>query len=291
MTSNRKVEFDAGRLIYDPATKKVTADKRKGRVTVQLNSAGEKKIEWTDIAANKKEVELYVFEGDAKFAKVVKSSGRVYLLDFESYDEKYFFWLQEKEDTNDEALCKKVNDIINMDPSEADKMEPEPPKAPQQAARSTASGVNPILSNMPNMSNLGALGQRGGPGGNNQQDLARMLQAALAQQQQVTRRQTPPLNDIFTPQVLDQFINDNDYQKALFPHLPTEQQNVQGLRETLKSAQLQQAIDSLDEALNSEEMSTVIMSLELDSSVLKDASDGTDALIKALEKWAKDHPN
>jgi len=29
--------------------------------------------------------------------------------------------------------------------------------------------------------------------------------------------------------------------------------------------------------------------LGLDTSVLKDANDGTDALIKALEKWAKDH--
>jgi len=45
-------------------------------------------------------------------------------------------------------------------------------------------------------------------------------------------------------------------------------------------------MDTLDEALNSAEIKTVLISLGLDTSILNNTSDGTDALIKALEAWA-----
>jgi len=48
-------------------------------------------------------------------------------------------------------------------------------------------------------------------------------------------------------------------------------------------------MDSLDEALNSSEIKTVLVSLGLDSNILKDSADGTDALMRALEKWAKEN--
>jgi len=54
---------------FDPVTKKVTADKRKGKFSIRLNQE-EKIIEWFDATTNKRELELYVFEGDATFTKV-----------------------------------------------------------------------------------------------------------------------------------------------------------------------------------------------------------------------------
>jgi len=298
-SSSRKVEFAAGRLNFDPATKKVTSDPRQGKVNVYVNPQGEKHFEWTDIKTSKKELDLYVFENDAKFSKVVKSSGRVYLLDFQTYDDKYFFWMQEKEPESDDEICNKVSKIIDWDGTDDSKIDIEP-EQPQRSTGATqpkpsggAGGVNPLLSNVRNVSNLGSLGNLAGftgqRGGNFQaEDLTKMLQQALAQQQQQTlRKQTPPLNDIFTPQFLDSIIGDSEFQAGLIPQLPEGQQDVQGLRDSVKSAQLQQAIDTLDEALNSEEVGTVLISLGLDVTVLKEASDGTDALVKALEKWAK----
>ncbi len=68
-------------------------------------------------------------------------------------------------------------------------------------------------------------------------------------------------------------------------HLPTSQQNPEGLRASIKSAQLQQAIDALDEvrastiisnekALNSEEGLTVLVSLGFDPNAFHQARDG-----------------
>jgi len=216
----------------------------------------------------------------------VKSSGRVYLLDFQTYDDKYFFWLQEKDAENDEELCKKVNNIINSDGTGDDnKIDVEP--NPQPSSGSRPGG---LLGNVPNISNINQGGHRSGqqlPA--RPEDLTRMLQEALAQSTQRVRKQTPPLSEIFNPPALDAVFADPDFHAPLTQHLPEGQQDQQGLRESIKSAQLQQAIDSLDEAVNSEEIGTVLVSLGLETSVLKDASDGTDALIKALEKWAKDN--
>ncbi len=56
--------------------------------------------------------------------------------------------------------------------------------------------------------------------------------------------------------------------------MPEKQQSPEGLRASLKSAQIQQAIDALDEALNSEEGMTVLMSLGFDPSAFNQARDG-----------------
>mmetsp|Transcript_15285 Transcript_15285/g.12975 ORF Transcript_15285/g.12975 Transcript_15285/m.12975 type:complete len:126 (-) Transcript_15285:555-932(-) len=108
----KPVEIDCGIMKFDAATKKVSADTRKGKLKCYINNDGEKKFEWRAVGANDPEIEQYVFEGDgSKFKKVQKSSGRVYL--FTQYDEKFFFWLQEKDTTQDEELCKKVNEMLN----------------------------------------------------------------------------------------------------------------------------------------------------------------------------------
>ncbi len=82
-------------------------------------------------------------------------------------------------------------------------------------------------------------------------------------------------------------------------HLPEGQQDDKGYRATLKSAQLLQALDALDEALNSEQGQMVLYSLGLDANTFNFGKDGilfiykthelgTDALLLALEKWAKE---
>jgi len=109
--------------------------------------------------------------------------------------------------------------------------------------------------------------------------------AGLGQGQ--SHRLNPSLNDILTTQFFDEIMKDKEFVDALKPHLPESQRDDSGVKANLKSPQLQQAIDSLDEALNSEEVLTVLASLGLDTNVLKSSSDGTDALIKALEIYGK----
>lgn len=269
-SAGKPVEFRAGKMNYDSATKKVTPDTRQGRVRVYLNNDGEKHFEWRDEAGNL-ENDIYVFEFDAKFSRL--KSGRVFLLHFESYDEKYFFWMQEPDASKDDEICKKVNDLINFT-GEPEGMETEPP-IPAQTSNQTSQQARPQ-------------GQAGGA------DFSKLLGDALKSIQQgggMMRKPTPNLIDILTPQFFETVLQDKEYLDALQQHLPDKQQNAEGLKSSLKSAQLQQAIDALDEAINSEEGMTVLMSLGFDASVFTQARDGTEALILALEKWAREHGN
>lgn len=63
------------------------------------------------------------------------------MLEFDSYDEKFFFWLQDKDESKDEGLCKEVNAIINFDPDamEAEAAKPAPAPAPAAAANNQQS--------------------------------------------------------------------------------------------------------------------------------------------------------
>lgn len=44
--------------------------------------------------------------------------GRIYYLKFDSYEDKYFFWIQEPDQTKDSNLVTQVNKIINLDEEE-----------------------------------------------------------------------------------------------------------------------------------------------------------------------------
>jgi hypothetical protein len=68
--------------------------------------------------------------------------------------------------------------------------------------------------------------------------------------------------------------------------LPEGQQSKEYIRENIHSPQLQQAVDNLDEALYSD-ASSLFYEMGLDLKVL-DSHYGTEALLKALVKWAKD---
>ena len=45
---------------------------------------------------------FYVFPGDAKFEKVKQSKDRVYLLEFSSTHQRYFYWMQESDKEKDQ---------------------------------------------------------------------------------------------------------------------------------------------------------------------------------------------
>lgn len=111
---NLQIQFPAGKMNFDPITKKVLADPRKGSIRVYQNSDNEKRFFWIDEVSKTEEIDLYVFENDAKFEKVVQAKGRIYLLRFDSMEEKYFFWFQDPDVSTDEKNLNKVNEILNF---------------------------------------------------------------------------------------------------------------------------------------------------------------------------------
>ena len=62
---------------------------------------------------------LYVFPGDAKFEKVKQSKDRVYLLEFSSTKQRFFYWMQEDDKEKDSERARKVHCHINGLPLDA----------------------------------------------------------------------------------------------------------------------------------------------------------------------------
>lgn len=83
---------------------------------------GEKRVLWKANNATAADVDIYVFENDAKF-KAVKGTkgGRIYYLSFLSFDDKYFFWMQEPDQSKDADTVKSIQNIIDYNEEEEQK--------------------------------------------------------------------------------------------------------------------------------------------------------------------------
>jgi 26S proteasome regulatory subunit N13 len=112
------VEFKAGRLFKDSNTKWVRPDKRKGQV--QLKQSGEDGLihfVWKDRSTGIVETDLIIFPEEAAMRRVNEcKTGRVYLLEFKTSDQKLFFWMQESKEDKDQEYADKLNQYINSPP-------------------------------------------------------------------------------------------------------------------------------------------------------------------------------
>lgn len=54
-----------------------------------------------------------MFAGDCKFEKVKQSNDRVYLLEFNSTQQRHFYWIQEDSKDKDDELAKKLHNLLN----------------------------------------------------------------------------------------------------------------------------------------------------------------------------------
>lgn len=104
--------FKAGKLSRVEGTKKVKPDARKGLVYLQ-------EIDellhfyWKDRSTGIVEDDLIIFPEDAEFVKVAEArSGRVFALKFTSSAQISFYWMQDREDKDDDANVERVNALI-----------------------------------------------------------------------------------------------------------------------------------------------------------------------------------
>eukprot|EP00347_Sterkiella_histriomuscorum_P000606 403375198 len=105
------VEFKAGKMTYDGRT--VKPERRRGLIRVISDPQGMKQFQWVDADTKNPQDSFYVFPDDVKFEKVKQSKDRVYLLEFKSTQQRYFYWIQEAEKDKDEELAKKVHNALN----------------------------------------------------------------------------------------------------------------------------------------------------------------------------------
>lgn len=66
----KKVEQNSGIMKFDPSTKQVRADMRKGKIVFEVNEDNEKRFQWIEQDQKEPEVDLYLFKNDAEFTRV-----------------------------------------------------------------------------------------------------------------------------------------------------------------------------------------------------------------------------
>jgi len=116
--SKALVEFRAGKMNLNATNKMVTADKRKGLVSVYQSDDQLMHFTWKDRGTGTLEDDLIIFPDDVEFKAVPAcTTGRVFVLKFKSSNKRMFFWMQEPKTDKDEEHCKKVNDNLNNPPA------------------------------------------------------------------------------------------------------------------------------------------------------------------------------
>ncbi|KAJ2656556.1 hypothetical protein IWW48_004974 [Coemansia sp. RSA 1200] len=120
-------EFRAGRMYRDGDTNWVLPDNRRGVCYVKKEEEdGLLRFVWKEKkpaggSGGAAEVEeLIVFPGDVRLERVKQSSGRVYVLRFQTSDKRLFMWMQGADASRDEADVREMNLALNGDEEEVE---------------------------------------------------------------------------------------------------------------------------------------------------------------------------
>lgn len=243
--------------------KKVTADKRKGKIV--LFTSEEEQLthfQWWDREKNEVSLDLIVIN-DAYFERIEKcTTGRVYLLRFTSSDKKLFFWMQEPKTDADQELMKKFNEAIGATVPVAGARPQAPAPVPAASGNAGAAGNASAAS-------VAAVDPR----------LRSVLQQFLAADAAAGSRNPPiPLSAVLTPDVLTSLLTDAEAVSEMTSLLPESHRSPEGLREVLLSPQLQQSLNGLTQAVHSDQLPVLLAGLGLDPGAIAAAQPGSDAL-------------
>lgn len=255
-----------------------------------------------------------VFPGDANLVKVNtgREGDRVVMLQFTSNtNRRFFFWLQDKDDTEDENLRNKFNTTMDNGGNEAPSQPAPQPTQPAQSRPATQSvqmadlqsvlshmGLPPAPAEAPAQTQTQTQQPTSTPAtpatpGAVSSD---MLQAALfgaAQAQQ--RDPVIPLQEIASGEEImrTELLANDDIRQRLIQFLPEGHQTEEELHTTIHSPQLQQALTQLSAALQSENINSVFANFNLDAAAGAAAlnqGNGIQAFLDALTAQAQQQP-
>ena len=102
-------------ILFVPAPNSSLAETliQAGRCLPRPHALASESFQWCDADTKNPIDSLYVFPGDAKFEKVKQSKDRVYILEFGSTQQRFFYWFQDEDKTKDEENAKKIHNAIN----------------------------------------------------------------------------------------------------------------------------------------------------------------------------------
>ncbi|XP_061347593.1 26S proteasome regulatory subunit RPN13 [Gastrolobium bilobum] len=237
------LEFRAGKMFLEG--KRVVPDSRKGLVRIARGEEGLIHFQWLDRSQNVVEDDQIIFPNEAVFEKVNQTSGRVYILKFNSDDRKFFFWMQESNADSDSQLCSSVNDYINRPLELLGEEEPDG-SLPLQVSEDTAE--DDISSRAGNLvvPNLGveATSDVTSSGPVKLEDLRRILSNIGPADSIVDPDGGLGLGDILKPDLIMPLMETLPLEQRLAPYLPEGKWSPEDILELLQSPPFRQQVDS-----------------------------------------------
>ncbi|KAL2342631.1 hypothetical protein Fmac_003916 [Flemingia macrophylla] len=232
------LEFRAGKMFFEG--KRVVPDTRKGLVRIARGEEGLVHFQWLDRTQNAVEDDQIVFPNEAIFEKVNQTSGRVYILKFNSDDRKFFFWMQESNADGDSQLCSLVNDYINR-PLELIGEEEHDGSLPIQVSEDMAE--DDISSRAANLG-VEATSDVTSSGPVKLEDLQRILSNIGPSDNIVDPDGGLGLGDIFKPDLIMPLMETLSLEQRLAPYLPEGKWTPEEILELLQSPPFRQQVDS-----------------------------------------------
>ncbi|CAO0795674.1 unnamed protein product [Mucor circinelloides] len=106
------VQFNAGKCIVDGTW--IKPDTRKGQVYMDQGEDRLLHLYWKERKNQSvAEDDLIIFPDEAEFRQITQcTTGRVYLLQFKTSNERHFYWMQSKTDDKDKEIVERVNELI-----------------------------------------------------------------------------------------------------------------------------------------------------------------------------------
>jgi len=274
---------------------KVSADKRKGLLTLERGQDGMLHLYWKTRPGVNTLEDYMILPGQQTFEKVDtgKDTDRVYLLQFKGQSKRRFFWMQEPNVKKDEDTVKQLREKMNSPPA--------PSAASPGAPGAGASGAGDLSSFMANIARArqasatpAATAAAPAPAaapvsaGISADAFMAALMGAAAAVQQEPQQPRVPLGAVLRGSNLDEFLAEEGHED-LAQHLPEGLQTTAELRQTVRTPQFSQAVGRLSGALQTSNYNAVLSNFGLDpaaGAAEMQRGDATGAFLQAVQAQA-----
>ncbi|VWU50727.1 26S proteasome regulatory subunit RPN13, putative [Hepatocystis sp. ex Piliocolobus tephrosceles] len=238
------LEINAGKCIYDGKT--VKPDNRKGKLVIYKVYDNLYNLQWINRENNKVEDDL-ILTKSVSFKKVEScKTGRVYLLRNKLREELFFYWMQDYDESKDEAFVKNLNSIIANDISK------DVNNKRKYHPSSQASGISDFMFPKNKSSQNG------------------------------DSNKAVSFNDIFRSEHISKLLEIPEALEELKKHMPEGYQNKHDILEMINNKSLKPHLKNFDMSLHSH-LNFVLMSLNLPQQE-GNINDPMEYIIESLEK-------
>ncbi|KAM3694055.1 26S proteasome regulatory subunit RPN13 [Castanea sativa] len=238
------LEFRAGKMLFEG--KRVVPDTRKGLVRIARGEEGLVHFQWIDRTNNAVEDDQIVFPDEAVFEKVNQSSGRVYILKFNTDDRKFMFWMQEPNADGDTQLCNSANYHMNRPLEFLGEEEPDASVPLQVSEDMVEDDISSRAGNLvvPNFSADVTSEVSSSSGPVKLEDLQRILSNIGPADIAGDPDGGLGLGDILKPELIMPLIETLQLEEHLTSYLPEGQWTPEDILELLQSPPFRQQVDS-----------------------------------------------